>query len=366
MRGGEERQAGFIVMTTLEDVVPADHPLRAIRVMVDAALEEMSPELEALYASGGRPSVAPEYLLRAQLVQILYAIPSERRLCEQLRYNLLLRWFVGLPMDEPVWHPTTFTKNRDRLLTAAVAEAFFEAIRAQAAAHKLLSREHFSLDGTLIEAAAALKSLRPIEDDHDEAPPRPGGRNPEVDWRGERRSNATHRSTTDPEARLARKGNSQAAKLCYAGHSLTENRHGLIVDCELTEANGACEREAGLRLVGRQRRRAGRKRMSVGADRGYDTKDFVAGVRALRVTPHVARKKRASALDGRTTRHDGYAISQRRRKLVEEPFGWMKTIGGLAKLRHRGKAKAAAIFTFSCAAYNLVRMRRLLAEPASV
>jgi transposase len=365
MRGGEERQAGFIVMTTLEDVVPADHPLRAIRAMVDQALEEMSPELEALYAAAGRPSVAPEYLLRAQLVQILYAIPSERRLCEQLRYNLLLRWFVGLPMDEPVWHPTTFTKNRDRLLTSEVAEAFFGAIRAQAEAHKLLSREHFSLDGTLLEAAASLKSLRPIEDDDDAEPPRPGGRNPEIDWRGQKRANATHRSTTDPEARLARKGDSQAAKLCYAGHSLTENRNGLIVDCELTEASGTCEREAGLRLLARQRRRSGRGRMSVGADRGYDTRDFVAGVRALRVTPHVARKKRASAIDGRTTRHAGYAVSQRRRKLVEEPFGWMKTVGGLAKLRHRGKGKAAAIYAFSCAAYNLVRLRTLLAEPAS-
>jgi transposase len=365
MRGGEEQQAGFIVLTTLEDVVPDDHPLRAIRALVDQALEEMSPALEALYASRGRPSIAPEYLLRAQLVQILYAIPSERRLCEQLRYNLLLRWFVGLPMDEPVWHPTTFTKNRDRLLTAAVAEAFFSAIRSQAEAGKLLSREHFSLDGTLIEAAASLKSLRPIEDDDDEVPPRPGGRNPEVDWRGERRGNATHRSTTDPEARLARKGNSQAAKLCYAGHSLTENRNGLIVECELTEANGNCEREAGLRLLSRQRRRSGRARMSVGADRGYDTRGFVADVRELGITPHVAARNRFSAVDGRTTRHVGYATSQRRRKLVEEPFGWMKTVGGLRKLRHRGRGKASAIFTFACAAYNLVRLRTLLAEPAS-
>jgi transposase len=365
MRGGEERQGGFILMTTLEDVVPDDHPLRGIRALVDVALEEMSPTLERLYASAGRPSVAPEYLLRAQLVQMLYAIPSERRLCEELRYNLLLRWFVGLPLDEPVWHPTTFTKNRDRLLSAEVAEAFFEAICAQAEARKLLSREHFSLDGTLIEAAASLKSLRPIEDDDDEAPPRPGGRNPEVDWRGQKRSNATHRSTTDPEARLARKGDVQAAKLCYAGHSLTENRNGLIVGCELTEASGTCEREAGLRLLRRQRGRRKRGRMSVGADRGYDTRDFVAGVRALKVTPHVAAKDRGSAIDGRTTRHDGYAVSQRRRKMVEEPFGWMKTVGGLAKLRHRGKAKASAVYTFACATYNLVRLRSLLAEPAS-
>jgi transposase len=366
MRGGEERQAGFIVMTTLEDVVPGDHPLRAVRVMVDAALEQMSPELEALYASGGRPSVAPEYLLRAQLIQILYAIPSERRLCEQLRYNLLLRWFVGLPMDEPVWHATTFTKNRDRLLTSAVAEAFFRAIRGQAEAHRLLSREHFSVDGTLLEAAASLKSLRPLAESEAEEPPAPrgGGRNPEVDWRGERRGNESHRSVTDPEARLARKGRGKEARLCYAGHSLTENRNGLIVECELTQATGTAEREAGLRLLARQRRRSGRRRMSLGADRGYDAGEFVAGVRALGATPHVARKKRASAIDGRTTRHAGYAFSQRRRKLVEEPFGWMKTVGGLHKLRHRSKAKASAIYTFTCAAYNLVRLRTLLAEPA--
>ncbi len=366
MRGDEERQSGFILMTTLEDVVADDHPLRAIRALVDAALEEMSPELEALYAKRGRPSIAPEYLLRAQLVQILYAIPSERRLVEQLRYNLLLRWFVGLPMNEPVWHPTSFTKNRERLLTTEVAEAFFHAIRDQAEAHKLLSREHFSVDGTLLEAAASLKSLAPIAEEHDEEPPAPrgGGRNPEVDWRGERRGNATHRSRTDPEARLARKGRGKEARLCYAGHSLTENRSGLIVDCELTQATGTCEREAALRLLARQRRRSGRRRMSVGADRGYDTADFVAGARALRVTPHVARKKRASALDGRTTRHAGYAVSQRRRKLVEEPFGWMKTVGGLGKLRHRGRGKASVIFTFACAAYNLVRLRTLLAEPS--
>jgi transposase len=364
MRGDEQRQTGFIVMTTLEDVVPADHPLRAIRAMVDAALEAMSPALEALYASGGRPSIAPEYLLRAQLVQILYAIPSERRLVEQLRYNLLLRWFVGLPMDEPVFHVTSFTKNRRRLLTSEIAEAFFAAIRSQAEAHKLLSREHFSVDGTLIEAAAALKSLRPIDEDGGEEPPAGGGRNPDVDWRGERRGNESHRSSTDPEARLARKGDGREARLCYAGHTLTENRNGLIVDLELTQASGTAEREAGLRLLARERGRRGRGRMSLAADKGYDTADFVAGVRKLRATPHVARKKRGSAIDGRTTRHEGYAISLRRRKRIEEGYGWMKDVGGLRKLRHRGTAKVAALFAFTCAAYNLVRLRTLLAEPA--
>ena len=365
MRGDEQRQAGFIVMTTLEDVVPGDHPLRAIRIMVDAALEKMSPALDRLYASAGRPSIAPEYLLRAQLIQILYAIPSERRLVEQLRYNLLLRWFVGLPLDEPVFHATSFTKNRARLLTSEVAEAFFAAIRGQAEAHKLLSREHFSVDGTLIEAAAALKSLRPIDGDEGEEPPAgDGGRNPDVDFHGERRGNASHRSTTDPEARLARKGSGKEAKLCYAGHTLIENRNGLIVDLELTQATGTAEREAGLRLLEREHGRQG-GRMSVAADKGYDVKGFVAGVRELHVTPHVARKKRGSAIDGRTTRHGSYAVSLRRRKLIEEGYGWMKDIGGLRKLRHRGKAKVAALFTFTCAAYNLVRLRTLLAEPSS-
>jgi transposase len=363
MRGDEQLQSGFVCLTSLEDVVPADHPLRAIRAMVDAALEAMSPELEVLYASGGRPSIAPEYLLRAQLVQILYAIPSERRLVEQLRYNLLLRWFVGVPLDEPLFHVTSFTKNRKRLLTSEIAEAFFVAIRDQAEAHKLLSREHFSVDGTLLEAAAALKSLRPIAKDEGEEPPSGGGRNPNVDFHGQRRGNQTHRSTTDPEARLARKGRGREAKLCYAGHTLVENRHGLIVEAELTQASGTAEREAGLRLVTKQRARR-RGRFSVGADKGYDTKDFVAGVRELGATPHVAVKDRLSAIDGRTTRHAGYATSQRRRKLIEEGYGWMKDIGGLRKLRHRGTVKVAALFTFTCAAYNLVRLRTLLAEPA--
>ena len=365
MRGDEQLQSGLVLLTTLEDVVPDDHPLRAIRTLVDRALAEMKPTLDALYAARGRPSIAPEYLLRAQLCQILYAIPSERRLCEQLRYNLLLRWFVGLPLDEAVWHPTTFTKNRDRLLNSEIAEAFFAAIRGQAAAHRLLSREHFSLDGTLVEAAASLKSLRPIKGGKDDdPPPGGGGRNPRVDFHGLRRTNESHRSSTDPEARLARKGRGKEARLCYAGHLLVENRHGLIVEATLTAADGRAEPSAGLRLLARQRRRARRARMSVGADQGYDSADFVAGARALRITPHVAAKSRGSAIDRRTTRHAGYAVSQRRRKLVEEPYGWMKVIGGLAKLRHRGQAKAAAIFTFAAAAYNLVRLRRLLAEPA--
>jgi transposase len=366
VRGDQRLQSGFVMLSSMEDVVPADHPLRAIRSAVDAALEQIKPRLDALYAADGRPSIAPEYLLRAQLVQILYAVPSERRLCEELTYNLLLRWFVGLPLGEPVFHPTTFTKNRDRLLNSEIADAFFVAVRSQAEAHRLLSREHFSLDGTLLEAAASLKSLRPLDGSGDEGEPPSvgGGRNPEVDFHGQRRSNQTHRSTTDPDARLARKGRGKEARLCYAGHLLTENRHGLIVECELTQASGTAEREAGLRLLGRQRARAGRRRLTVAADKGYDVADFVAQVRALKVTPHIAAKTRSSAIDGRTTRHPGYAVSQRRRKLAEEPFGWMKVIGGLRKLRHRGSAKVGAIYVFAAAAYNLVRLRSLLAEPA--
>ena len=338
MRGDEERQESIILFSSLEDRIPCDHPLREIRRVVDRALKELSPLFNELYHERGRESIPPEYLLRAQLIQHLYAIPSERRLCEQLEYNLLLRWFVGLPLSEPVWHPTSFTKNRNRVLTAAVAEAFFAAVRNQAQAKKLLSREHFSCDGTLIEAAASLKSFRPRDEtNHEDRGPGapPAGRNPDVDFRGERRSNDTHCSTTDPDARLARiKG--KEAKLSYRGHLLTENRNGLIVDCTLT----------------------------VGADRGYNTRGFVASARALSVTPHVARKRRHNAIDARTTSWPGYELSQRRRKVIEEAFGWMKTTGPLRKLLHRGLAQAQAIFTFACVAYNLVRLRRLLAEPA--
>ena len=362
MRGDEECQAGFIVFTSLEDRIPADHPLRAIRRMVDQALREMSPLLSSLYAKRGRVSIPPEYLLRAQLVQFLYAIPSERRLCEELEYNLLLRWFVGLPIDERVWHPTSFTKNRDRLLSGKVAEVFFAHIREQADAQKLLSREHFSCDGTLLEAAASLKSFRSREEvaTKDKGGPRSGGRNPEMNFHGERRSNATHVSTTDPEARLCRiKG--KEATLSYRGHVVVENRHGLVVGSLATQATGTAECEAALVLIHQQRERSG-AHMTLAADKGYDTKPFVAALRALHITPHVAHKRRYSAVDGRTTRHRSYALSQRRRKVVEEAFGWMKTVGGLDKLRHRGLAKVHAIFTFACAAFNLVRMKNLLAE----
>lgn len=364
MRGDEERQEGFLMLTSLEDRIPSDHPLRAVRRMVDKALSQMSPLLDSLYAHGGRVSIPPEYLLRAQLVQILFAIPSERRLCEHLEYNLLFRWFVGLPLSEAVWHPTTFTKNRDRLLGSEVAEVFFEHIRAQAEARKLLSREHFSCDGTLLEAAASLKSFRPREEagDGDDGNREGGGRNPDVSFHGEKRTNQTHASTTDPDARLCRiKG--KEAKLAYRGHLLVENRNGLIVSSALTTATGKAEEEAALELLGKERkRRPGR--LTIGADRGYNTRSFVSATRAMNITPHVAEKKRYSAIDGRTTTWDGYAVSIRRRKIVEEAFGWMKTVGGLRKLRHRGQAKVRAVFTFTCACFNLVRLRTLEMELA--
>ena len=382
MRGEETRQPSFVFLGPLEERIPADHPLRAIRKMTDQALCGLSPLFEDIYADRGRPSIPPEYLLRALLVQVLYAIPSERKLCEHLEFNLLFRWFVGLDLAEPVWHPTTFTQNRERLLAGEVAEAFFREVRKQAAAGRLLSREHFSLDGTLVEAAASLKSFRPKEepaerkggggdpdgknpDGEDPIPAEvvPGraarDRNPSVDFHGERRRNDTHASRTDPEALLAKHSAGEAARLAYAGHLLTENRNGLIVQAELSRATGTAERDAGLELMKKARKET-KGRLTVAADKNYDTREFVRELRTMTVTPHVAQKEKHSAIDGRTTSRQGYAMSQRKRKLVEEAFGWMKTVGLLHKLRHRGQAKARWVFQFTAAAYNLVRMRSLL------
>ena len=365
MRGDEEGQEGFIVFESLEDRVPPDHPLRSIRRLVDTALREMSPLFDSLYAEKGRVSIPPECLVRALVLQTLYGIPSERKLCEHLEYNLLFRWFVGLRFSQGAWHPTSFTKNRDRILTADVAGIFFEKIRGEAEAKKLLSREHFSVDGTLIEAAASLKSFRPKDEGEDQGggdtPTRGTGRNPEVDFHGERRSNTTHASRTDPEARLARKGRGKEARLAYAGHIVVENRNGLIVDCTLTKATGTAEEEAALTLLTRERGR-GKGRLTVGADKGYNTKNFVKKTRSLRITPHVAEKRKHNAIDQRTTGWEGYATSQRRRKIVEEPFGWMKVTGGLRKLRHRGEEKVRAVFAFTCACFNLVRLKNLEAK----
>jgi transposase len=374
MRGDEEHQEAVFVFDSLEDRVPAGHPLRRVRRVIDTALQELDPLFTELYAEAGRPSIPPECLMRAAVLQKLYGIPSERKLCEHLQFNLLFRWFVGLPFSEAAWDHSTFSRNRERVLTPEVFAVFFAAIRAQAESHRLLSKEHFSVDGTLIEAAASIKSFRPKEEaakpkkrgqkGSPSTPKDPGpGRNAEVDFRGERRSNETHASTTDPDCRLAKiKG--KEAKLSYRGHILVDNRHGLIADCELTRATGTAEPEAAATLLGRERTRRGKGKMTVGGDRGYNTRGFVRAARTLRVTPHVAQKQRYNAIDGRTMSRPAYRVSQRRRKVVEEPFGWMKNVGGLRKLLHRGLEKVTAVFTLACAAFNLVRMSTLMAEPA--
>lgn len=355
MRGADDQPGSMFSYVSLEERVPQDHPLRTIRRITDRALERLSSRFGTLYVNFGRPSIPPEKLLRALLLQALYTIRSERQLIEQLQYNLLFRWFVGLGMDDPVWAPTTFTKNRDRLLDGDIAAAFFEAVLIHADSARLLSDEHFTVDGTLLEAWASQKSFRPRDDD----PPTGGGSNPTVNFHGQRRTNATHRSTTDPDARLYKKARGREARLGYLGHVLMEHRSGLIVQATVTPADGHGERDAALVMV---ERLPGRHRITVAADKAYDTHDLVAGLRTLHATPHVAQHTtaRRSAIDTRTTRHAGYAVSQRKRKLVEQGFGWMKTIGGLRKLRYRGGPLVTWVFTFTAAAYNIVRMRRLL------
>jgi transposase len=342
-----------------EQRVPADHPLRPIRQMVDEVLQGLSGRFNRMYAEMGRPSIAPEKLLRALLLQILYSVRSERLLMEQLNYNLLLRWFVGLNMDDAVWVPTVFSKNRDRLLEGEVAQAFFEAVLGQIRQRGWVSDEHFSVDGTLLEAWASQKSFQKKDGDGAAVSGDDPG-NPTVDFHGEKRSNQTHQSRTDPEALLAKKGKGKEAKLCYAGHVLIENRHGFVVNTVLTQAYGRAEPDAALWMA---EQIPGTRRVSLGADKGYDQADMVQELRGMRVTPHIAQKER-SAVDGRTTRHVGYQTSQRVRKRVEEVFGWMKTIGLLRKLRHRGLERVGWMFTFTAAAYNLVRARNLSALPA--
>ena len=361
MRGNDQENSGLFSYVSMEDRIPKDHPLRAIRKLVDVAFGEMEGVFSKMYSHEGRPSIAPEKLLRAQILQILYTIRSERQLMEQLDYNMLFRWFVGLSMDDEVWHPTSFTQNRDRLLNHEVAESFFEKIRDRAEAAKLVSREHFSLDGTLIDAAASLKSFQPRESKEttakDDEPPQ-GGRNPSVDFHGEKRTNKTHVSTTDPESLLARKGRGKESRMAYAGHLLTENRNGLILDAELGQAKGNAERDEGLVLLEREAKRHPKRRRTVGADKGYDKAEFVKASRRAGFTPHFARWK-YTTIDGRTTRHKGYEISQRRRKIIEQCFGWMKTVGLIRKARHRGKLLVRQMFIFAAAAYNLVRLRKL-------
>src|SRR4051795_4880152 len=361
MRGTDTQQSGMFSYLSPEERVPKRHPLRAIRTMTDEVLQGLSAKFNELYSATGRPSIAPEKLLRALLLQVLYTVRSERMLMEQLEYNLLFRWFVGLNMDETVWVPTVFSKNRDRLLEGDIAEKFFAHVLGQARTANLLSDEHFSVDGTLIEAWASQKSFQ--RKDQSEKPPPDDPGNPTVDFHGERRSNETHESTTDADARLARKSGGHESKLAYCGNVLIENRNGLGVDAELLQANGTAERDAALLMAARIE---GGKRVTVAADKGYDTKEFVREIRSMNVTPHVAqndKRRGGSAIDGRTTRHAGYKVSQVTRKRIEEVFGWLKTVGMLRKTRHRGVHKVGWVFTFAAAAYNLVRIRNLVYMP---
>jgi transposase len=354
MRGDDRQQSDLFIYGTVGERVPKDHPLRPVREMADIALQALSPHFKKLYSEIGRPSIAPEKLLRALLLQLLYSIRSERLLMEQLEYNLLFRWFVGLSMNEGVWNHAVFSKNRERLLAGDIATEFFRVVVEQARSMRLLSDEHFTVDGTLIEAWASHKSFRPKGKGGGK------GNDPGADFHGDKRRNQTHESRSDPESRLFRKGQGKEAKLSYMAHVLTENRNGLVVDVELTQAHGRAECEAGLAMAARLP--GGQRRVTLGADKGYDTQTFVTGLRELFVTPHIAQNTsgRRSRIDRRTSRHAGYLISQTKRKRVEEVFGWIKTTAGLRKTRHRGRARVGWMFTFAVAAYNLVRMRNLL------
>jgi transposase len=367
MRGADERSGSLFSYVDLEARVRGDHPLRTIREIANAALSDLSKAFTELYTDFGRPSIAPERLLRAMLLQAFYGIRSERQLMERLEFDLLFRWFVGLGVDDPVWDHSTFSKNRDRLLEGEIAAKFLAAVLAQSKVKQLLSSDHFSVDGTLIEAWASIKSFRRRDgSDNDRKGP---GRNAERSFHKEERSNETHQSTTDPEARLYKKGDGQPAKLCYMGHALMENRHGLAVGGGVSQATGTAERETALELIDGLGR--GRRRITLGADKAYDVMQFVSDLRGRSVTPHIAidghlsktGKRRKTAVDGRTTRHAGYDISQRCRKRIEEVFGWIKSSAGLAKVKLRGRERVDAVFTLALAAYNLVRLPKLLAAP---
>jgi transposase len=369
MRGSDERSGSLFSYVDLEARVRGDHPLRTIREVANAALNDLSRTFSALYTDFGRPSIAPEKLLRAMLLQAFYGIRSERQLMERLEFDLLFRWFVGLGVDDPVWDHSTFSKNRDRLLEGEIAAKFLAAVLAQRKVKQLLSSDHFSVDGTLIEAWASIKSFRRKDGDDDGSPGT--GRNAERNFHKEKRSNETHQSTTDPDAKLYKKGDGQPAKLCYMGHALMENRHGLAVGGGVSQATGTAERDKALELIDDYRRDSER-RITLGADKAYDVTQFVQDLRGRSVTPHIAidghlsktGKRRKTAIDGRTTRHVGYDISQRCRKRIEEVFGWIKSSAGLAKVKLRGRDRVDAAFTLALAAYNLVRLPKLLAAPA--
>jgi len=369
MRGTDERAGLLFSYVDIEARVPAKHPLRRVREFVNTALDRLDRKFERLYSTEGRPSIPPEHLIRASLLQLFYSIRSERQLMERMDFDLLFRWFVGLGVDDPVWDHSVFSKNRDRLLTTEIAQDFLAALLADKQVKRLLSHEHFSVDGTLLKAWASMKSFRPK--DGSGSPPA-NGRNGEQDFRGQKRSNETHESATDPEARLYRKGNGHESRLCYMGHALMENRNGLALLGEVTQATGAAERETALALLARRRGKRGRNRVTLGADKAYDVADFIATLKKRKVTPHIAINghvsktgtPRKTAIDKRTARHPGYAISQRCRKRIEEIFGWSKTIGGLAQVKVRGLAKVRAAFIFALAAYNLIRLPKLLAVPS--
>jgi transposase len=363
MRGEDKRTGELFSYVDLEARVRRDHPLRAIRMIVNEALDALKGEFAALYSPIGRPSIPPEKLLRAMLLQAFYSIRSERLLMERLEYDLLFRWFVGIGVDDAAWNHSTFSKNRDRLLEGDIAAKFLAAVLAQPRVKRLLSSDHFSVDGTLIEAWASMKSVKP-RDGSGEPPVQGGGRNAEADFHGQKRANDTHGSTTDPEARLYKKGKGKEAKLCFMGHGLMENRHGLLVDACLTFADGHAERVAALHMIEPLADRP--RRITLGADKAYDTEDLVNELRSMKVTPHVARNTsgRRSAIDGRTTRHGGYAASQRIRKRIEEAFGWIKTVAGQDKTKFRGRDRVGWAFTFAAAAYNLVRLPKLMTETA--
>jgi transposase len=361
MRGRDVRQGGMVVLMNPEDLVPRDHPLRRVRALADEALADLAPLFEEMYSAIGRPSIPPERLLASSLLMALYSIRSERLFCEQLDYNLLFRWFVRMRMDEAAFDHSTFSANRARLLAHDVTGEFFRRVVGVARKERLTSDEHFAVDGTLIEAWASMKSFRPKGEKPGDGPGDGDPGNPSVDFHGEKRSNATHASTTDPEAKLARKGKGKEAKLCFSGHALMENRHVLVLDVRIEEATGTAERETALEMI--DFTLPGDRRITVAADKGYDTQDFVRGCRERHVTPHVAAKAKGSALDGRTTRHPGYAISGRVRKRIEEFFGWCKTVGGLRKTRFKGVDRTQLWAYLVGAAYNLLRMARLIPVP---
>ena len=354
MRGSSDLQLALLTSVSTEDLIPADHPIRKIRVVVDAVLAELDGTFDQMYSAAGRRSVPPEVLLKSTVLMAMYSIRSERAFCERLNYDLLFKWFLDMRIDQPAFDATVFTKNRKRLLEHEVADEFFAAVVRQAKLRKYVSSEHFTVDGTLLKAWASHKSFKSKDGPPSEPPV---GRNSEVQFHGERRTNDTHASTTDPEARLYRKSNNTAATLCFAGHLLMENRSALIVDAELTIADGYAERATAIEMLGRLPTMA--RRRTVAGDKGYDTKGFVAGVRELGFTPHVAPNTRYTSIDGRTTRHAGHAVSQRIRKRVEEPFGWIKTIGGGRQLRYRGRQRNRAWFKITTAVYNLLRITAL-------